>query len=62
MYMVASEFEEKQGEMIESMQKLLIQLSRALEDATEQCRELTDQTIAAQEEQLQRGEQWLACF
>ena len=62
MYMVESELEEKQGEVIESMQKLLIQLSRALEDAIEQWRELMDQAIAAREEQLQHGEEWLAQF
>ena len=47
MYRVALVFEEKQGEVIESMQKLIIKLSRSLEDATEQCRKLMDQTIAS---------------
>ena len=62
MYRVVSVFEEKQGEVIESMQKLIIKLSRSLEDAIEQCRKLMDQAIAAREEELQRGEEWLARF
>ena len=62
MYKVVLVFEEKQGELIESMEKLIIKLSRYLEDAIEQCSELMDQAIAAREEQLQRGEEWLARF
>ena len=62
MYRVESELEEKQGEVIEKMEQIINKLSRHLEYATEQCSEFMDKAIAAREEQLQRGEEWLARF
>ena len=62
MYRVQSDLEEKQGEVIEQMEKIMNKHSRYLKHAMEQCIEYIENAIAAREEQLRHGEEWLARF